>query len=92
MLALAHVASRVESRHSRDLALLIENNLMMVCQAEHPVNEAEKVRTILNVSDLPLANGIAMCNVPEATEITMNPHAYDDPQIIVANEGMLEIF
>ena len=74
------------------MAILIENNLLMVCQAEHPVVETEKVRTILNVSDVPLANGIVMCNVPGANELIMNQHAQDDPQLIVANEGMIEIF
>jgi hypothetical protein len=39
-----------------------------------------------------MANGIVMCNVPGANELIMNQHAQDDPQVIVANQNMIEIF
>jgi hypothetical protein len=56
------------------------------------VDADSKHLTILNSEDKPFAIGITECKAQFAHEIMINQHAVEDPQVIVANQEMIEIF
>jgi len=82
------------------LAILVEGDVICIVQIEHNC-EADKSLTMLQVDknkddpdilDMSFSIGLEQCSAKSATEIIVNKHNLDDPQIIVANEAMIEIF
>jgi hypothetical protein len=80
--------------------MLVEGDVICVVQIEHSC-EADKSVTMLQVDknkddpdilDMSFSIGLEQCQAKGANQIIVNKHNLDDPQIIVANESMIEIF